>query len=167
MHGGRSSRSRALFWSSASGRMSAQSSPLSSLRWKLTTSKNYFYESCPSCDGVPLEALSHLFSQRPCLTSSPRDPISLLLLVFRERLEREKEILEERAEKRLEIFKNLVKELSSTGSGPEEQVSCFTLQPATCRTLICDPANLPCCSRTSWGRQSLQPSRILFCGSLV
>ncbi|CAL8280715.1 unnamed protein product [Lota lota] len=40
---------------------------------------------------------------------------------YKERVEREKEIVEERAEKRLEIFKNLVKDLSSTGSGPEEQ----------------------------------------------
>ncbi|XP_059915754.1 kinesin-like protein KIF20B isoform X2 [Gadus macrocephalus] len=40
---------------------------------------------------------------------------------YKDRLERQKDILEEKAEKRLEIFKNLVKELSSTGPGPKKQ----------------------------------------------
>ncbi|CAL8297938.1 unnamed protein product [Merluccius merluccius] len=40
---------------------------------------------------------------------------------YKERLEREKEILEERAERRLEIFKNLVNRLTSTGPGQEEK----------------------------------------------
>ncbi|CAL8319605.1 unnamed protein product [Arctogadus glacialis] len=39
----------------------------------------------------------------------------------KDRLERQKEILEEKAEKRLEIFKNLVKELGSAGPGPKKQ----------------------------------------------
>ncbi|XP_030218827.1 kinesin-like protein KIF20B isoform X7 [Gadus morhua] len=40
---------------------------------------------------------------------------------YKDRLERQKDILEEKTEKRLEIFKNLVKELSSTGPGPKKQ----------------------------------------------
>ncbi|CAL8370413.1 unnamed protein product, partial [Boreogadus saida] len=40
---------------------------------------------------------------------------------YKDRLERQKDILEEKAEKRLEIFKNLVKELSSPGPGPKKQ----------------------------------------------
>lgn len=40
---------------------------------------------------------------------------------FSERLAREREILEERAERRLEIFKNLIDKMASAGPSPDTQ----------------------------------------------
>lgn len=42
-----------------------------------------------------------------------------LCVCFSERLAREREILEERAERRLEIFKNLIDKMATAGPGPD------------------------------------------------
>lgn len=46
---------------------------------------------------------------------------------FSERLVREREILEERAERRLEIFKNLIDKMASAGPSPDTAMVTYSL----------------------------------------
>lgn len=46
-----------------------------------------------------------------------------VFLCLSERLAREREILEERAERRLEIFKNLIDNMSAAGAGPDARAA--------------------------------------------